>query len=426
MSRGVEILHVERGSAGWESGMREGDILVSINGHRIYDGLSLTFWECGEELSIVFEREGMEYRVVLEKDEDDPLGIEVKEPPIRVCNNNCIFCFALQLPRGLRRTLYIKDDDLRLSFLYGAYITLTNFTDEDFERVKEERLSPLYVSVHSMVPEVRAFMFQNPRAGNIERDLERLLACDVEVHTQVVLCPGVNDGESLEYTIDRLASMYPGVKSLAIVPVGLTAHREGLYPLTPVDRDYAVSIIERLAPLQRDFRRRWDYTFLYLSDEWYLMSGIDLPDNLWYDDYPQIENGVGMARRFLDGVSELPPPPCGVPRVSVATGVLAFDLLNRLKDKMAQFGVEMNVFPVKNRLLGESVTVASLLGGRDIVSALRQEDLGGLLILPPNITNVDGLLIDDWRLCDIERELGVKVVEGPEDIMRIWDVVCSQ
>ena len=340
----------------------------------------------------------------------------------RLCSNDCIFCFIDQLPAGLRPSLYFKDEDYRLSFLHGAYITLTGIAKDELDRIRKQRLSPLYVSVHTTDPDLRRKMMRSKDAGELMERIEYLAQAHIELHTQVVLCPGINDGPHLERTIKDLSTYHPHVRSVALVPVGLTRHRHGLSSLAGVGPAYAKKLIQNLQPWQENFRRMLGETFLCVADEFYLLAGIDIPHRTWYDDFPQIENGVGMVRQFLDAFSqrksELPAKADTPLEITVVTGTLANTFLRRLVPTALGIGkVRLEIVPVKNRFFGESVTVSGLLTGEDIVTTLRDRDGGEVVMLPPNCINEDGFLLDDSTIEDIAGETEQRVVVGTYDLV---------
>lgn len=420
----LSIRRVNKGSPGDIAGVRPGDILEAINGHPVRDVIDFQYWGADLCLSCTFSRDGRKRNVLLVRDQDRPLGLEFEDMEYRCCGNHCIFCFVDQNPKGLRRSLYFKDEDYRLSFLHGSYVTLTHVTDEDLNRIVEQKLSPLYVSIHATDGRVRKEMLG---IGHEDRLLDKLLFLKeggIEIHGQIVLCPGVNDGTVLADTVDELSSLYPGLRSISVVPVGLTHHRIGLPEVKPVDREIARRVWRELIPFQDRFLKAFGEPFVFLADEFYLLIGEPLPGAEHYGDYWQIENGVGMTRSFIDDfktVSKTFPGRIDRHRdFVIVTGMLAGPILE--EEVMPRLhsvqNMSVEVQPVENRFFGESVTVSGLLTGEDIHS--RFADVGGdaMLILPGNCINADGLFLDDLSPGVLEKRLGrpVKVIHDFEEL----------
>lgn len=395
----MKIESVIRGSPADRAGLRPGDEIVSINGRRIRDQIDLRFYGSEERLEVKVSRGGRIRRLILEKEADRQLGAVAEDPRWRRCANRCLFCFVDQMPKGLRPSLYVKDEDYRLSFLHGNYLTLTGFSSSDRGRVIEQRLSPLYVSVHASDQRVRGRLLGAGRAAPIMPLIRDLVRHGIELHTQIVLCPGINDGKVLERTVDDLVALHPGVASIAVVPVGLTSHRRNLPRLSPVDGGLAGQIIARYRPLQEKLRKKFNKTVLYFSDEFYLLAGLDMPKSIWYDDYPQIENGVGMTRLFGEKIKQcslsLPLKLKSSKKIALVTGMLAKPALEPVIEKYFKINkLDMRLVAVGNRLFGPSVTVSGLLSGRDILDALSGESGLDLVALPENVVNDEGMFID--------------------------------
>lgn len=377
------------GGLGAALDLRPGDVLLEINGHRLRDVLDVQFYAADEDLEFLVERNGQRVRMQVERAYGMPLGIDFTSPTfdrMRSCGNHCEFCFVAQMPRGLRRSLYVRDDDYRYSVLYGSFITLTNLVDEDWARLEEQRLSPLYVSVHATDPVLRRRLLGREDIPDVLPQLDRLAGLGIEVHTQVVLTPGVNDGAHLAGTIRDLAARYPAVSSIGIVPVGLTRyHRGACRSYTP---DEACEIVEQVSRWQACFQREHGVSLVYLADEWYLLAGIDVPPDSQYDNYPQIENGIGLVRQFVDDCRELEQGPslggaASDVRCTLACGTLIAPLMAQLANEVSQkCGARIEVVPVENRLFGPSVTVSGLLSSEDVIRALAGRELGGLVFLP--------------------------------------------
>ncbi|MDD4171069.1 MAG: DUF512 domain-containing protein, partial [Syntrophomonas sp.] len=355
-----------------------GDILLTINGYSVNDILDYQFYSQDDYIIIEVEKENKEiWTIEIEKEYDEELGLDFTEvvfDRMRSCQNRCLFCFVDQLPLHMRKTLYVKDDDYRHSFINGNFITLTNLTETDWEKIVRMRISPLYVSVHCIQGDLRREMLKNPRAGNIKHDLKRLMNAGIEVHTQIVLCPGWNDGGILTETIEELALLYPGVASVGIVPVGLTGHRKNLPLLNPVTPELAKFTIKTIETYQKIFKEKLGQGFVYLADEFYLRASQDLPRSEYYDDYCQIENGIGLSRLFLDEFTDLEDNlPVTIPpqEAYVLTGQSAETVLRGVVERLNQIeGLTVKLVPVINRYFGGGVSVTGLLTGQDIIETL--------------------------------------------------------
>ncbi|MBI4552630.1 MAG: DUF512 domain-containing protein [Candidatus Latescibacteria bacterium] len=428
----MRIQSVEPESLAEQAGLRSGDRLMKINGARVRDSLDYQYWSCDSDLALdVLRADGKREQVHIDKAPDEDLGLNLIEPPYQACANKCIFCFIHQLPKGLRKSLYFQDEDVRLSFLFGNYVTLAFASDAYIERIIVQRLSPIYVSVHTTDPALRRMMLGTEKAKDILPIIQRLAEGGILIETQVVLCPEINDGPALRRTVDDLARFFPAVESISIVPVGLTDHRQGLHPLNPVTPEYARRMIDIVEGWQAELRAQLGKALVYLSDEWYLMSGTPLPPPEAYDEFPQIENGVGMVRRFMEEMGrQTRRLPRSLPerrRITLVTGVLAQDLirdalvapLNRVANLDAQLVV------VENDFFGHGITVSGLLVGRDIVRALQERDVGSTVYLPPNCVNDDGLFLDGMTLDTISTAVGAPVSLFPERVREALNTVTS-
>jgi putative radical SAM enzyme (TIGR03279 family) len=414
VGNGGIVAAVSRGGLGWDLALRPGDRVLAVNGSEPQDAIDLHYMTCAEHLELhVLKPSGEEVLFDIEKDADEALGIEFDEPlfdGVRRCCNRCLFCFVDMLPRGLRDDLYVKDDDYRLSFLHGNFISLTNMEPGDLERIARQGLSPLYVSVHSTAPEVRARMMGNPRAARIMEDLSDLVSRGIRVHAQVVLVPGVNDGAGLEKTVRDLASLHPGLASAGIVPVGLGRNLpRGLRSLT---QDEAARLAAWGRGVQEEFHEVIGYPFVFLADEVYIRAGLDFPPAYTYADYPQLENGIGLASRFLKPVRRHGlVPPANARECTLLTGVGAEGILRgAVKALCGSQSGKVEIVVARNSLFGEGVTVAGLLGGGDILQALHSRKGSGRVLVPSVALRSQGdLFLDGMTPEELERRLGSPV-----------------
>jgi len=411
----VKIVSIEPGSIAADLGIQPGDDLLEINGERVHDVLDLRFHEGDEEVSLKIAREGDVTIFDIEKDGEDPLGIAVEEMKVLSCGNDCIFCFVDQNPGGLRKPLYFRDGDYRLSFMYGNYTTMTNAGPAILRRIIDQRLSPQYISVHVTDYEVRKRLMGLKKDDRILDKIALLHDHGIDMHTQIVLCPGINDGAILEKTVMDLYRYRERVQSLAVVPVGLTDHRLGLTELRSVDGPYARDLLDAVGQWQQRFRREIGRAFVYPSDEFTIVAGRPLPAGKLYDGFPQIENGVGIVRHFINDFrrqSRSFPKKIPTRRLSLVTGELAAgfmrdSILPGLK-RIHSLHVMLHVVP--NVLFGRHVTVAGLLSGKCVYSALEGEEVGDLLLLPPDILNADGVFLDDTTPDALGERLGIPVM----------------
>ncbi len=425
----VTISGVEDGSRAQRAGVRPGDVLVSINGHAIGDVLDYRFFETERELRLELLRAGEPYAVELAKPQYAELGLEFDTYLMdrqRSCRNNCVFCFIDQLPKGMRETLYFKDDDDRLSFLFGNYITLTNIDSREVDRILQMHISPINISVHTMDPELRCKMMNNRFAGESLRHLHRLAQGGILLNCQIVLCPGLNDGEALEYSLSELCRLGGSLQSVACVPVGLTRYREGLYPLTPFDRDTARAALEIIERWGDKMKEEAGARKVFASDELYLLAGRDLPPAEFYEDFPQIENGVGMLRDLEEGflwALEEMEPFRGQRRVTIPTGECGFAFLNKMLDGLREKcdNIKIDLIPVRNEFFGGTVNVTGLLTGRDILAQLSGRELGDELLIAGNMLKAgEDVFLDDMTLEELGRRLGVparRVGGSGEDLL---------
>lgn len=424
----VNIQSVIAGSVSERAGIKAGDCLLRVNGNIIRDVLDYRFYLTDTSVRLELERDGEIYRVVLNKGEYDDIGLEFETPLMdkkHTCKNACVFCFIDQMPKGMRETLYFKDDDDRLSFLHGNYVTLTNLGEDDIERIIRMHISPVNVSVHTTNPQLRVKMMKNKRSGEVLSYLPRLAEAGIALCTQIVLCKGLNDGAELERSMNDLVKLYPALRSCAIVPVGLTKYREKLYPLELFSPEECARVIEQVTVFGDACLKKYGCRLFYCSDEFYVRAGLPLPEDEFYEDYSQIENGVGMLTSLetefdfaLEDLEEdlatFQPPRT----VSVVTGAAAYEhmlgLANKLMSRVS--GLEIRVHRIVNRFFGESVTVAGLLTGKDVCEQLRGKDLGDELLFPAVMLKADeDVFLDDMTPDQLSAHLGVPVRPSKND-----------
>ncbi len=418
------ITGVEPGSPAAKAGLQPGDELLSVNGHEIRDVLDYRYYCESARLLLEFRREGSVRRKRLRKEESEPLGLDFESYLMdrpRACANHCLFCFIDQLPEGMRETLYFKDDDARLSFLQGNYITLTNLSAREQQRIMDLRISPINVSVQATDPEVRRRLLGNPRAGDCYEIMRRFAERHIQMDCQIVVCPGINDGEVLQRTMEDLAALYPQVSSVSVVPVGLTRHRRGLPELTPVDAVLAGEIIGRVDAFGDACLQKLGSRIFACGDELYRKAGREVPDWDYYEGFPQFENGVGMLRsledEFTEALAEKPEAPDASP-FAVATGGAAYPLFQKLLQLLADscYSVEGRLYGIRNDFFGESVNVAGLLTGQDLIAQLRGKDLGERLLISVSMLRYGGdVFLDDTPLSAVSEALGVPVLPVAND-----------
>ena len=409
------ISAVRKNSLAEAAGIVAGDKLVAVDGVQVKDIIELSFYTSDYEVELELENaQGQRRQVHIDKYPDEDLGLEFEAAvfdKVSTCYNNCIFCFVDQMIPGMRKGLYVRDDDYRLSFLYGNFITLTNLKEEDFQRIIQTHMTPLYVSVHATDPKVRCEMMHNRFAGELMDKLERLFAAGIEVHTQIVCCPGYNDGVILSKSFHDLYARHPHVLTMAVVPVGITKHREGLHPLRTFTKEEAAALIDQVTPWQRQCREETGKTFIYLGDEFYLLAGRDVPAAEWYDGFPQLENGIGLTRSFLDEWQATLPSLSSYQAASPAVipvGESAFTVLQPLLDALnKQFNTAHSFVPVPNQFFGGKVNVTGLLTASDILRTCKES--GKRLILPAVVLNNDKLFLDDTALEQFRKEYPGKV-----------------
>ncbi len=414
----MKIISVKKGSQSESKGLRAGDKVIAIGNGPARDYIDLMFYGSEEDVCLTVHRGTYEFIAGLKGNED--FGIEFELMNIKLCSNHCVFCFIDQNPPGMRKEIYIKDEDYRFSFLHGSYVTLTNLEKTDLQRIVAQRLGPLYVSVHATDVETRMKLLGIKKNDNLIENMDRLLTAGIKMHCQIVVCPGINDGGVLERTIHDLRLKYPNVLSVAVVPVGLTKHRDRLYTLKAVVKEEAQNIIETVDTFHDQFTQETGGGFVFCADELYIRAGFDIPDSNYYDDFPQIENGVGMLRVFLDSISNPKERLSGKLKCEgnfvFVTGMSMSSYIEDFSRRISEIpGINTRSVTVKNQFYGESVTVSGLLTGRDIQSALEGVNSDETIILPPNCLNESGVFLDDLSPIDISNALGVKVIQGDYD-----------
>ncbi|MBR1729460.1 MAG: DUF512 domain-containing protein [Selenomonadaceae bacterium] len=416
-----KIIRVQPKSLAEEIDLKIGDSIIEINGRKLSDIIDLSFELADEEIELLIEHANGEREIIaFDKDIDEELGVEFESAVfdgIHCCKNHCVFCFVDMIAPKMRRTLSIKDDDYRMSFLYGNFITLTNLTDNDYKRIKQFHLSPLFVSIHAMNPKIRAKMLRTPLAEKIVEHLDKLENAGVEYHTQVVLCEGLNDSEELERTISELVKRRPNVLSLAIVPVGITKHRRDKFPLKQFDRTGAIKVIEQVERWQKKLRRETGKTFIYLGDEFYILADREMPPVEFYDDFPQLDNGIGLTRSFISDWENEPITTneyIKMTNIDVIAGISIAPTLKKLSNEIVHLKNNLNirVLPVINDFFGDTVNVSGLLTGIDIINTLKSVggERDGILIPESALRSGENIFLDDITLDEFKKNFpGIKI-----------------
>ena len=413
-----KISRIEPGSIADELGIEPGDLLLTVNDSVIEDVFDYHFLIHDEELVLLIEKpDGEEWELEIEKDYDEDLGMEFEQglmDEYRSCRNKCMFCFIDQMPEGMRETLYFKDDDSRLSFLQGNYVTLTNMSEHDIDRIIRYHLEPINISFHTTNPELRCKMLHNRFAGEALKKVDRLYEAGIEMNGQIVLCKGINDGEELERSIRDMSRYLPYLRSVSVVPVGLTRYREGLYPLKSFTKEEAKGVLEIIHRWQKKLFEEHGIHFIHAGDEWYLLAEEEIPEEERYDGYLQLENGVGMIRLLREECKEAFQALPGDEKsrlVSMATGLLAYPELCRIADMLKEKypGTKVQIYPVRNDFFGEKITVSGLITGGDLIRQLKGKDLGERLLLPCNMfRSEEDVFLDDVTLAEVEEALQVR------------------
>ncbi len=416
-SKGVKVSHVRPKSPTAKAGLVAGDIITEVNGQKVTDFLDVFVSAFEESLALKVRRAGKEKTLKVKRVKGQSLGAEVESGKPRVCSNKCVFCFVDQMPKGLRKDLYIKDEDYRFSFLHGNYLTLTNLTPKDEQRIVDMHLWPLYVSVHSTDEIVRARLLGKKPGEDVLAVLDRLGSQGIGFHTQIVVVPGINDGVKLGRTLADLCSRHDFILSVSVVPVGLTCHRDGLPPLKMVNSALASEIVGVVQKFQDEMRRVTWRGVAYAADELFLLAGLDIPPGSYYDDYPQTDNGVGLMRMLLDSAEGLRlPAALKGKRIAAISGALAAPHIEKALAPLTGRGLKVDVIAAANRLFGPMVTVSGLLSGKDMLEAIPADGQYDAVLLPPNVLNADGVTLDEMTVKDMAGKTGIPVVVGDYDL----------
>lgn len=429
------IVRVEPGSIAEKMEIEAGDRLLAIDGEEIEDILDYRFLVNSESILMLIEKaDGELWELDIENDYEDP-GLVFENglmSEYKHCSNKCVFCFIDQMPPGMRDTLYFKDDDDRLSFLQGNYMTLTNMKDKDIDRIIKYRMAPINISVQATNPDLRCKMLNNRFAGDSLRYLDRLYEAEIPMNGQIVLCPGFNDGDELVRTLDDLIKYAPVMESVSVVPVGLTKFRDELCPLNPVTPEIAAETIDLIERYQEVAMENWGIHFVHASDELYLLAGRELPEEFIYDGYLQLENGVGMLRLLIqetnDALAEVPVDETEE-EISIATGKLAAPILNMLIESVNIVlpNKKIHLYTIENNFFGSSITVSGLITGRDLIEQLKGKPLGKRLLLPVNMfRSGEDIFLDDISIADVEKELGIKVVKQDSSGYALVDAIRNE
>ncbi len=415
------IKSIKEGSIAQELELEVGDKILAIDNTEIEDIFDYQFLIQDSYIEMLVEKsDGEQWLLEIDKDPDEDLGIEFDNglmDDYRRCHNKCIFCFIDQMPKGMRETLYFKDDDSRLSFLQGNYVTLTNMSDHDIERICRYHLSPINISFQTMNPELRCMMLNNRFAGEALKKVDRLNEADIIMNGQIVLCKGVNDGAELEFSIRELMKYIPNLESVSVVPVGLSKYRDGLYPLEPFTKEDAKAVLELIHRYQKECFEKHGYHFIHASDEWYILAEEELPKEERYDGYLQLENGVGMLRLLLDEFEDAIGQSSEIAltekhKITMVTGRLAYPYINRMSQSVMEKypQLEIQVLDIRNDFFGERITVSGLLTGQDILAQLKDKDLGERVYLPQNVLRSgETVFLDDLTLDEIQETLQVPI-----------------
>ena len=435
----VKITGVECGSRAFKHGIMAGDTLIAINDNEINDVLDYRFYLTEFRVNLLLSREGREFSVEIKKGEYDDVGLEFETPLMdkkHSCKNKCIFCFIDQNPEGLRESLYFKDDDSRLSFIHGNYVTLTNMTQQDVDRIIKMRMSPINISVHTTNPELRVAMMKNKNSGKVLKYLRDFADAGLGMCGQIVLCKGVNDGDELVRSMNDLSQLFPSMSSVAIVPAGLTKFREKLYPLTDFTPEEAAEVIDLINSFGDRMKEKHGTRVFYAADEFYLKSGRELPSADYYEEYPQLENGVGMIRSFLDefemalsDLRDFPSEPGQTRTVSIVTGTASYPMMRIAANRLMEVcpGININIFEIINNFFGTSITVSGLLTGKDILEQVKDKPLGDVLLIPSNcLRHGEEVFLCGMSVSELSERLGVPVSTSGADGYELVESILSR
>ena len=420
------ISKVYENSIGQELGIVEGDVLLSINGEKIEDIIEYKYYLCEEYLELEIKKlDSQVYIYEIEKEYDEDIGLEFDNPIIdkaKSCRNKCVFCFIDQLPNGMRETLYFKDDDSRLSFLQGNFISMTNMSEDDINKIIKYRISPINISVHTTDPELRVKMLNNKNAGDIYGIMKRLAQEKIEMNCQIVLCPEYNDNENLKKTLEDLSELYPFVNSVAVVPIGLTKYRDNLVQMKGFDRDSSAKVVNQINKMQEVFYKKLKTKFVFLSDEFYILSKYNIPASEYYEGFPQLENGVGLISKLQDEIlNVLQRMNIRLKKertVSIATGESAYEFITSISQIIMKHisGLNIKVFKIKNNFFGESITVSGLITAADLIDQLKNEDLGEALIITRSMLKSDEeVFLDNITLKELEEILMINIIPSENE-----------
>ncbi len=429
----VLISDVQKGSPAYKKGIKGGDILLSINSNEIIDILDYRFFENDKRLKLSLLRNGKTFTKSIVKKEEEEIGLLFDTYLMdkqRSCQNKCIFCFIDQMPKGMRESLYFKDDDSRLSFLFGNYITLTNITEHEVERIIKMHISPINISVHTTNPELRVQMMKNKNAGSLLKLIDRFNEAGIDINCQLVLVPEVNDGEELERSLSDLTKL-ENVKCIAAVPVGLTGHRENLPEITPYDSKGAKQTLDIIDKYADGCLEKYGERRVYGADEFYILAGLPFPDAEFYGDFLQLENGVGLCSLLISEVNEaleFTEFSGDAPKCAIATGEAAYPLIKSLVEKIkVKHSINCEVYPIKNEFFGGKITVSGLVTGTDIIKQLSGKDLGGRLLIPSSmLRHENDKFLDDITVEQLEKELNVELVVVNNNGQDFLDAILSQ
>jgi putative radical SAM enzyme (TIGR03279 family) len=425
----IPITKIKKNSIAEALDIKAGQTLITINGKKINDRLDYKFYAAEENLELVVEENGQQIIYDVEKDSDEELGLVLEDMKLKSCGNNCVFCFVHQNPKGMRKALYFKDEDYRYSFMYGHYVTLTTLKQSELQRIVEQKLSPLYISVHSTEEKSRKLLLGIKRDDQLLEKIKYLTANQIELHAQIVLVPQINDGENFNKTVEDLKKFYPYVRSVAVVPVGLTRFRKNLMPIRTHTQEELLAEIHKTEGLRAQLKLELGDSFIYLSDEFFIKAKQKLPSAEYYDAFYQIENGVGEFREMIDSFEEnfgdivhsLQRPK----RITWVTGVLAYSNLKKyiIDPLNASTDIHINLIAVKNNFYGENIQISGLLTGQDIYEQLKNIELGEKVLLPPRVLNEDRLFLDNWTVEKLSEKLGANCRVFTEDLAQISSVV---